>query len=75
MPGIGSRVQLKHTSVAMADLFSASLPQDSYTATDIEVLEGLEPVRRRPGMYVGGTDSAALHHLLTELLDNAMDEA
>ena len=59
----------------MADLFSASLPQDSYTATDIEVLEGLEPVRRRPGMYVGGTDSAALHHLLTELLDNAMDEA
>ena len=48
---------------------------DSYSAKDIEVLEGLEPVRRRPGMYVGGTDEAALHHLAAELLDNAMDEA
>ena len=46
-----------------------------YTAGDIEVLEGLEPVRRRPGMYVGGTDSHALHHLLAEVLDNSMDEA
>ena len=46
-----------------------------YTADDIEVLEGLEPVRRRPGMYVGGTDSHALHHLLAEVLDNSMDEA
>ncbi|MGD9535732.1 MAG: DNA topoisomerase IV subunit B [Alphaproteobacteria bacterium] len=46
-----------------------------YTAKDIEVLEGLEPVRRRPGMYVGGTDARALHHLLAEVLDNAMDEA
>ena len=46
-----------------------------YSAKDIEVLEGLEPVRRRPGMYVGGTDEAALHHLAAELLDNAMDEA
>jgi len=46
-----------------------------YTADDIEVLEGLEPVRRRPGMYVGGTDGNALHHLVAELLDNAMDEA
>ena len=46
-----------------------------YTAQDIEVLEGLEPVRRRPGMYVGGTDDAALHHLASEILDNAMDEA
>lgn len=46
-----------------------------YTADDIEVLEGLEPVRRRPGMYVGGTDTNALHHLVAELLDNAMDEA
>ena len=46
-----------------------------YTAKDIEVLEGLEPVRRRPGMYVGGTDERALHHLLAEVLDNAMDEA
>ena len=48
---------------------------DSYTAHDIEVLEGLEPVRRRPGMYVGGTDERALHHLVAEVLDNAMDEA
>jgi topoisomerase-4 subunit B len=48
---------------------------DDYTADDIEVLEGLEPVRRRPGMYVGGTDSHALHHLLAEVLDNSMDEA
>ncbi len=46
----------------------------SYTAKDIEVLEGLEPVRRRPGMYVGGTDERALHHLAAEVLDNAMDE-
>jgi len=46
-----------------------------YTAHDIEVLEGLEPVRRRPGMYVGGTDEHAFHHLAAEILDNAMDEA
>ena len=46
----------------------------SYTAKDIEVLEGLEPVRRRPGMYIGGTDEPALHHLAAEILDNAMDE-
>lgn len=49
--------------------------QSDYTAADIEVLEGLEPVRRRPGMYIGGTDGAALHHLFAEVLDNAMDEA
>ena len=46
-----------------------------YTAASIEVLEGLEPVRRRPGMYIGGTDSAALHHLFAEVIDNSMDEA
>src|ERR1700712_1956031 len=46
-----------------------------YSAKDIEVLEGLEPVRKRPGMYIGGTDEAALHHLAAEILDNAMDEA
>ena len=47
----------------------------TYTAKDIEVLEGLEPVRRRPGMYIGGTDERALHHLAAEIMDNAMDEA
>ncbi|MGX9424749.1 MULTISPECIES: DNA topoisomerase IV subunit B [Bradyrhizobium] len=46
-----------------------------YTAADIEVLEGLEPVRRRPGMYIGGTDEKALHHLFAEIIDNSMDEA
>ena len=47
----------------------------TYSAADIEVLEGLEPVRRRPGMYIGGTDSNALHHLFAEVIDNSMDEA
>ncbi|MCK0195499.1 DNA topoisomerase IV subunit B [Ancylobacter sp. 6x-1] len=47
----------------------------AYTAAHIEVLEGLEPVRRRPGMYIGGTDEKALHHLFAEVIDNAMDEA
>ena len=47
----------------------------SYSAADIEVLEGLEPVRRRPGMYIGGTDANALHHLFAEVIDNSMDEA
>ncbi|BAT60219.1 DNA topoisomerase 4 subunit B [Variibacter gotjawalensis] len=54
----------------------ASTPGESgYTAQDIEVLEGLEPVRRRPGMYIGGTDEKALHHLFAEVIDNSMDEA
>lgn len=48
---------------------------DAYTAADIEVLEGLEPVRKRPGMYIGGTDEKALHHLFAEVIDNSMDEA
>jgi topoisomerase IV subunit B len=54
---------------------SAGREADFYSAKDIEVLEGLEPVRRRPGMYIGGTDETALHHLAAEILDNAMDEA
>jgi len=53
----------------------ASGAEAGYTARDIEVLEGLEPVRRRPGMYIGGTDEKALHHLFAEVIDNSMDEA
>ena len=49
--------------------------EDSYSAKDIQVLEGLEPVRLRPGMYIGGTDDRALHHLFAEVIDNSMDEA
>lgn len=60
----------------MADLFKGSAKKkESYNAQDIEVLEGLEPVRRRPGMYIGGTDEVAMHHLVAEVLDNSMDEA
>ncbi|MCK8783291.1 DNA topoisomerase IV subunit B [Roseomonas sp. NAR14] len=63
----------------MNDLFGRDRLQpgrdESYSAKDIEVLEGLEPVRRRPGMYIGGTDENALHHLAAEIIDNAMDEA
>jgi topoisomerase-4 subunit B len=60
----------------MNDLFSSAARKSAdYSAKDIEVLEGLEPVRRRPGMYIGGTDERAMHHLVAEVLDNAMDEA
>ena len=59
----------------MSDLFAGNAAEQKYSAKDIEVLEGLEPVRRRPGMYIGGTDENALHHLASEILDNAMDEA
>ena len=60
----------------MSDLFQQTAQKTTgYDAKDIEVLEGLEPVRCRPGMYIGGTDERALHHLASELLDNSMDEA
>ena len=60
----------------MRDLFdSPAAPAGSYSAKDIEVLEGLEPVRRRPGMFIGDTGEHGLHHLAAEVLDNAMDEA
>ncbi len=61
----------------MTDLFSGptNAPATGYDAASIEVLEGLEPVRRRPGMYIGGTDERAYHHLAAEVLDNSMDEA
>src|SRR5262245_34420900 len=57
------------------DKTAAPSSSGKYTARDIEVLEGLEPVRRRPGMYIGGVDENGLHHLAAEILDNAMDEA
>ncbi|OUR77074.1 DNA topoisomerase IV subunit B [Alphaproteobacteria bacterium 46_93_T64] len=60
----------------MSDLFQQPKSETSdYSAKDIEVLEGLEPVRKRPGMYIGGTDERARHHLAAEVLDNSMDEA
>jgi topoisomerase-4 subunit B len=61
----------------MSDLFASRAKQNNqdYSANSIEVLEGLEPVRRRPGMYIGGTDDRALHHLAGEIFDNSMDEA
>jgi topoisomerase-4 subunit B len=70
-PSSSRRLAAKETRAKPA----ASGGSGEYTAADIEVLEGLEPVRRRPGMYIGGTDEKALHHLFAEVIDNAMDEA
>jgi topoisomerase-4 subunit B len=74
MPPSPSLFDSPKSKRAMSERRQGKSSGTSYTAKDIEVLEGLEPVRRRPGMYVGGTDEKALHHLVAEVLDNAMDE-
>lgn len=65
----------KETKPAKSSARSGAEPPAEYGASDIEILEGLEPVRRRPGMYIGGTDINAYHHLFAEVIDNSMDEA
>ena len=65
----------KETKPAKSPARSGAEPPAEYGASDIEILEGLEPVRRRPGMYIGGTDINAYHHLFAEVIDNSMDEA
>jgi topoisomerase-4 subunit B len=73
LPGAASRRSRAGTEARTGRRLGAS--KSDYSAHHIEVLEGLEPVRRRPGMYIGGTDEKALHHLFAEVIDNAMDEA
>ncbi len=70
-----AELEAEPISGAKAKSTKSGKDDGKYTAADIEVLEGLEPVRRRPGMYIGGTDEKALHHLFAEVIDNAMDEA
>ncbi len=72
-PARGARAKAAAAAAAAAPVVPAMA--GDYTAAHIEVLEGLEPVRRRPGMYIGGTDAKALHHLFAEVVDNSMDEA
>ena len=72
---VAAKPESKMAQPKSKSLFEEDAASGGYTAKDIEVLEGLEPVRRRPGMYIGGVDERALHHLFAEILDNSMDEA
>ena len=75
MAGMGPGVASAATRAAPVGVTSSPAKGTQYTAKDIEVLEGLEPVRKRPAMYIGGTDARGYHHLLWEIVDNAVDEA
>ncbi len=74
-PASGAKARATEARAAEARAAAQRPAEADYSAADIEVLEGLEPVRRRPGMYIGGTDEKALHHLFAEVIDNSMDEA
>ena len=74
-PDLFAQLEPKRGSAKAARANRVSDADSGYSAKHIEVLEGLEPVRRRPGMYIGGTDEKALHHLFAEVIDNSMDEA